>query len=122
MIQVVGHGLYKLIETRNQIKILSLEDIGTFAWIHAEGIGEILVTSHKPHATDYILSYGTYRLYAIKNEKEFTDLMHLELSVGCGVWQGYLLPTGMPTDEKKRIRLVPTKETVTQSIPLRDLS
>lgn len=115
MIQLIQNGTYKLLETKNQTKILILDKKQTFAWINAVGIGEILVTSHKKHHTDCILAIGQYRLYQVKDEPDLTDLMHLELFVGDGNWQGYLLPTHLPTDEKKRNRIIPTHETITKS-------
>jgi hypothetical protein len=38
--------------------------------------------------------------------------MHLELSIGKGQWQGYLLLTGLPTNKKRRNRIIPTKEVI----------
>lgn len=116
MIQLIESGKYTLIETKNQTKILSLDNKQTFAWVNAKDIGEILVTTHTVHKTDNVLAMGTYRLYDIEDEPTLTDLNHLELFVGSGMWQGYLLPTGLPTDEKKRNRIIPTKEIITKSI------
>lgn len=104
-----------MIETKRDIKILKLKNIGNFVWINAAPIGEILVTTRKPHKTDHALAIGRYRLYDVKGEKDFTDLLHLELFVGDGTWQGYILPTGLPKNGKKRGRIVPTKETITFS-------
>lgn len=115
MIKLLQEGHYKLIETKGQTKILVLDDKRVFAWVNALEIGEILVASHKTHKTDNILAIGRYRLYEIKDEPDLTDLLHLELLVGDGVWQGYLLTTGLPTDEKKRNRIIPTKEIITKS-------
>jgi hypothetical protein len=39
--------------------------------------------------------------------------MHLELEVGEGYWQGYLLLSGLPNDDHKRARIIPTTETIT---------
>jgi hypothetical protein len=114
MIKLLQEGLYRLIETKGQTKILSLNGSHTFAWVNAANIGEILVTSHKTHKTDNILALGEYRLYAVKKEPKLVDLLHLELSVGGGVWQGYLLPTGLPTDKDIRNRIIPTKEIITK--------
>jgi hypothetical protein len=36
--------------------------------------------------------------------------------VGKGTWQGYLLPTGLPDDKKKRNRIIPTDEVITKTI------
>lgn len=113
MIQVLARGEYKLIETKHDTKILTLDNKDTFAWITAKNIGEILIASHKSHKEDNLLAVGNYRLYDIKDEPKFTDQQHLELQVGCGYWQGYLLPHGLPTDEKKRNRVIPTNELLT---------
>lgn len=113
MIRVEQRGLYLLIETKNQTKILILDSGETFAWINAGKIGEILVASHKKHKADCVLSTGNYRLYTVEDEPHLSDQLHLELSVGRGVWQGYLLPTGLPTQEDKRNRIIPTGELIT---------
>jgi hypothetical protein len=114
MIKILRHGTYKLIETKAHTKILTLDGRETFAWINAADIGEILVASHKKHQADHILAKSRYRLYEVKDEADLTDLMHLELYVGDGVWQGYLLPTGLP-DNKKRRRIIPTREAITKA-------
>lgn len=115
MIKLIKQGDYQLIETKGLTKVMSLSDKGTFAWINAEGIGEILVSSHKKHQADYILAVGKYRLYEVKDEPELADTLHLELSTGKGNWQGYLLITGFPSDKTKRSRIIPTKEIITKS-------
>ncbi len=114
MIKVMQEGSYLLTETKGQTKILILDNKRTYAWVNAEDIGEILITSHKKHKTDNILATGRYRLYEVKNEPAFTDLQHLELYVGNKIWQGYLLTTGLPTDKKKRNRIIPTSEIITK--------
>lgn len=111
MITVVQKGSYRLIETRGHVKVLKLDGT-SYAWILAAGIGEILVTSHNPHRTDHILAAGAYRLYDVDDEPVFSDQPHLELNVGEGLWQGYLLPSGLPNDQKRRVRIIPTKEVV----------
>ncbi len=115
MLQVVQRGDYKLIETKGQAKILTLDDKSTFSWVNAKDIGELLVTSHKIHDADSTLSMGKYRLYDVEKEPNFTDQPHLELSVGYGNWQGYILPNGLPDDEKKRNRIISTKEVITKT-------
>lgn len=115
MIKVLKTGNYKLIETKDQTKILILDGKKTFAWVNIKAIGEILVTSHKTHKADAILTVGKFRLYDVTDEPKLSDQLHLELSVGEGVWQGYLLPTGLPTNKKKRNRIIPTVEVITKS-------
>lgn len=114
MIKVVRVGRYSLIETKKQTKILKLDGKYTFAWVNAAAIGEILVTTHKKYKTDHILAASRYRIYEVKDEPELTDLLHMELHVGEKIWQGYLLPTGLPNDIKKRNRIIPTKEVITR--------
>lgn len=114
MIKVMEEGKYKLTETKGQTKILTLDN-KIFAWVNTANIGEILITSHKKHKTDTVLATGSYRLYEVKNEPNLTDLQHLELYVGDNTWQGYFLTTGLPTNEKKRNRIIPTDEIITKS-------
>ncbi len=115
MIKLTREGSYELIESKGQTKILILDKKQSYAWVNVKGIGEILVSSHKVHKTDCILSVGKYRIYKVKKEPQLTDLVHLELFVGSGQWQGYLLLTGLPTDKKKRNRIVPTDEVITKT-------
>ncbi len=115
MIKVLQKGVYQLFETKKQIKILLLDEKNCFAWIHAQGIGEILVTSHAKHTKDCTLAAGQYRIYDVIDEPDLTDLQHLELSLGNGTWQGYLLTNGLPTEEKKRNRIIPTDEVITKT-------
>ena len=114
MITLMGTGNYRLIETKKDTKILYLDN-QVFAWITSKNIGEILIVSHKAHKTDCLLSVGTYNLYAVKDEENLTDLQHLELNVGDDTWQGYLLLTGLPDDRKKRSRIIPTPQLVTNT-------
>ncbi|NCU38419.1 hypothetical protein EOL96_05170 [Candidatus Saccharibacteria bacterium] len=111
MMQLIKNGTYRLIETKHNTKVLSLDD-DTYAWVEPPAIGEILVVTHVDHVTDCILSLGRYNLYDVKDEPGVTDMLHLELEVGQDVWQGYLLLTGLPNDEKKKARIIPTREII----------
>lgn len=111
MINLIRSGFYRLAETKHQTKILYLDE-DVYAWIEPK-IGEILVITHKPHKTDCVLSTGRYRLYEVANEPALSDQAHLELEVGPNSWQGYLLLSGLPANEKKRGRIIPTHETIT---------
>lgn len=112
MIKLVDSGRYKLIQTKAATKVLDLGREKVFAWVMAGEIGEILVTTHKPHKVDHVLAVGEFRLYDVNEEPNLVDNMHLELEVGQDVWQGYLLLTGLPNDEKIRGRIIPTSELV----------
>ena len=115
MVTVLQKGTYRLIETKAHHQILTLDD-DAFAWIMAEGIGEILVITHSPHKTDHILATGVYRLYNVEDEPHLIDEQHLELHVGDHAWQGYLLPTGLPVSGKMRARIIATKEVISSRI------
>jgi hypothetical protein len=112
MITLQKSGVYKLIETKRHTKVLYL-DKDIFAWIEPPTIGEILVTSHKTHKTDCVLSLGTYNIYDVVDEPLLSDQIHIELEVGKGFWQGYLLLSGLPDSKKTKGRIIPTKEVIT---------
>ena len=112
MIVLERSGLYKLIETKHHTKVLYLNS-DIYAWIEPANIGEILVTSHKVHKSDCVLSIGSFRLYEVDDESELIDQIHLELEIGKNHWQGYLLLTGLPNSEKKKARIIPTREIIT---------
>lgn len=113
MITILRDGDYSLLETREGVKILAL-DKNNYAWINVANIGQILVSTHKKYIKDAVLASGYYRVYEVENEPHFTDLIHLELFAGRNTWQGYLLPTGFPSNGKKRSRIIPTKETISK--------
>ena len=111
MIKLIKKGKYTLIETKNDTKILTL-DGKSYVWVFTKSIGEMLVTTHKIHKTDQKLSKGEYRIYEVADEPTLVDTLHLELSIGEGDWQGYLLITGFPQNRKTRSRIIPTNELV----------
>lgn len=115
MIRLVKEGSYKLVETKNLTKILILDENKIYTVIYAPEIGKLLVRSTEKHESSSTLAVGKYRLYDVKDESSLTDLMHLELLVGNGVWQGYLLPTGLPTETDIKNRIIPTYEIITKS-------
>lgn len=111
MITLLKAGAYRLIETRKHVKILYLDD-DAFAWIIARRIGEILVSVRKQHKTDCTLSIGAYKLYDVEDEPQLTDVQHLELEIGNGKWQGYLLLSGLPSRADPKVRIIPTPELI----------
>ena len=113
MISVLKRGEYKLIDTKNESKILVLDGQETFSWLLTSQEGEIITSSHVAQKDDTLLSVGNYRLYKIDNEPKYTDNLHLELQVGCGYWQGYLLPSGFPKNKDKSSKIISTDELLT---------
>jgi hypothetical protein len=114
MIKLQSSGQYSLIETKQQIKVLYLDN-KSYVWLFIPSIGHVLETTHKPHRADHTLATGCYRIYFVKNESNFSDQLHLELFVGNGQWQGYLLLTGLPNDKKKKSRIIATTEIISKS-------
>jgi hypothetical protein len=114
MITLFRTGSYRLIETKDDTKVLYL-DTDAYAWVKPKNIGEILVVSHNPHKLDCLLASGRYNLFTVIDEPSLTDLQHLELEVGRHTWQGYLLLTGLPDDHKKRARIIPTVQLITKT-------
>jgi hypothetical protein len=114
MISLRSKGLYRLIETKRNTKILHLDN-KMYAWVETAHMGELLVVSRTPHKTDCVLSVGHYRLYDVLNEPHLSDHVHLELEVGSNHWQGYLLLSGLPNSRKIRGRIIPTHEVITNN-------
>ena len=120
MIKLIKSGKYSLIETKSDIKILTL-DRKSSVWVFTRSIGEMLVTTRITHKTDQKLAKGEYRIYDVENEPKLVDTLHLELQI-CegkyrmvpprGCWQGYLLITGLPKKKKTRSRIIPTNEVI----------
>jgi hypothetical protein len=115
MIKLLEVGNYILGETNDLTKILYLSEKGSFAWVNAKGVGEILVLTSKQFKPNFILAQGKYRIYSVKDEPKLSDTIHLELFVGQGTFQGYLLITGFPNLEHKRVKIIPTEESITRS-------
>lgn len=111
MIKLLTKGKYRLLGTKDHKTMLYLDRQG-YHWNYAPRIGELLTFSKHAHKQNYILVQGNYKIYGVKNEPKLVDLNHLELSVGQGQWQGYLLLTGLPTNKKIRSRIVPTDEII----------
>lgn len=111
MIKLVKKGKYKLVGTPDHKIILFLDEQG-YHWGHAKRIGLLLTFSKHAHRLSYLLTQGEYKMYDVKNETQLVDLYHLELSLGRGRRQGYLLLTGLPTSKKIRSRIVPTAELI----------
>ena len=113
-------GAYKLVQTKKQYtKVLDLAD-KAYAWIPYEDIGEILVTARSDHSVASELSAGEYRIYRVNGDPLLNDTLHLELQVGRNRWQGYLLLTGLPDKQRKRTRIIATKEIITDNPRFRD--
>lgn len=114
MITLLKQGQYKLIKTKHQTKVLYLDE-DMYAWVVFDGAIQILVTSHNLHKSDCLLSTGRYRLYEVADEPQLSDQQHLELEAGNNIWQSYLLLTGLPDNDKKRSRIIPTAEIITDN-------
>jgi hypothetical protein len=114
MIMLLRTGAYELAETKNGIKLLHL-GTKTYAWIVAPRIGSLLIFSSLPHVEREVLSKGIFRLYKVVDEPHLSDQLHLEVEVGKDVWQGYLLPTGLPNREASRKLVIPTREIITHN-------
>lgn len=111
MIKKIKNGNYQLLVTKDYKVMLYIDEQG-YLWNYAKGIGEILTLSKHLHLRSHVLAQGKYRLYSVHDEPKLVDLQHLELSLGPGRWQGYLLLTGLPTFGKIRSRVVPTHEVI----------
>lgn len=114
MLQVTGSGTYKLIETKDNIKILFIDDKNAYSWKNANCSGDLVYLKLDTDKICCFLSVGNWRLYEIKDEPGLTNGNHFELNVGKGKWQGYLLPKGFPTPLNKRAHISQTSEIITK--------
>jgi len=122
MIEQVREGSYELIESKHGTRALTL-DSDAFAWINAKDIGELLVGLDKVPKIKTHIARGRYYLYNVKDEPMLHDIEHLELEYGDNNWQGYFLLTGLPAEDKKRTRIIPTSEVITgKDIPVNQKS
>ncbi|MDP2671184.1 MAG: hypothetical protein Q8P13_01850 [bacterium] len=116
MIKLERSGNYKIIETSEETRVLALDESENYAWVYAGGeIGEILVATKKKFVGHYTLVRGKYRLYEVEGELGLSTGFHLELYVGEGSWQGYLLPTGLPKNKNIRNKILPSSQIITQT-------
>jgi hypothetical protein len=112
MITLAQHGIYTIVGTADHKTMLTLDGV-RYLQSYAPKIGNLLTYAKREHTTDYLIARGNYRIYKVKDELHLVDLEHLELSIGRGVWQGYLLLTGLPTARKIRSRIIATDEVIT---------
>lgn len=105
MICTIKSGSFQFFESPSQAKILVLDRKRPYAWIRSSQGGDILVYSSYRMDSCTLSSSGRYRLYMVTSEAKLSDQVHLELLIGKGRWQGYLLPTGFPTKRGEKREL-----------------
>lgn len=115
MVRIIGSGTYKLTETKDNQKILSLGKYNNFQWVSTGCEGQIKYVKLDPKQICCLLSTGNYRIYEVKNELGLSNSKHIELHVGRGKWQGYLLPKGLPAKLQRKRVIVQTNEIITKS-------
>lgn len=113
MVKLLKTGTYQILGTREYGIMIFLDEQG-YHWSWARGIGELLTLSRREHRPNHTLAQGQYRIYNVKDDPDFTDLLHLELALGAHKWQGYLLLTGLPDKKRIRRRIVPTEEVISR--------
>ena len=65
-------------------------------WI-SDGLNcDRLMYTGKQKAARFVISEGVYRIYEVLNEKKLSQGVHMELLVGKGKWQGFILSGGLP--------------------------
>lgn len=123
MIKLAEQGTYKIVETWGETRLIVLNETNCFAWVYAgDEIGEILVATKKKFSDQYTLARGKYRLYEVDQENGLSKGEHLELYIGEGFWQGYILPTGFPKGRNVRNKIIPTRQIITEASRLRLLN
>ncbi|MBN1369509.1 MAG: hypothetical protein JW954_04660 [Dehalococcoidaceae bacterium] len=116
MIQLIEKGVYHLKEMGDASKLLTLDIYNgksDYVW---ERDKDIRIRSAGQHGGRVFctLAAGKYRLYQVKDEPGLASQLHLELLVGEGIWQGFLLPEGLPGDLEAK-PMIPVEETITRN-------
>lgn len=106
-------GNYESFETTHQHKILVLDNNDYYAWVDTS-LGHLLVKSDPEHEKAKTLNQGEYILITPHDEPDMNDnIDHLELKEN-GKYHNYVLPNGLPTDEDKQKKIIPTDEYLSQ--------
>lgn len=61
------------------------------------------------------LHRGNYRVFDVYDEPQLTETIHLELEDEDGYVKSYLLPRGLPHQNMRRARQIPTVQQITNS-------
>lgn len=115
MIKLLESSTYKLVETKNNLKALMLDDRDFFLWKNYGCSGKLEYIRFDPGQVCCLLNINNYRLYEVKDEPNLTAGMHLELHVGKRKWQSYLIEKGLPTIKNKKKPVASTNETITKA-------
>lgn len=111
MKQLKEQGQYALFQTKRNTKVLKLND-NYYVWLFIKNIGNILIKTKSTLQSTNILSTGRFYLFDVKDEPDYIDLLHLELGIGENLYQGYLLPRGLPKKSNEKHKIIPTKEVI----------
>ena len=111
MITPTSRGTFKLLETKRGQRVLYLND-EIYEFVTPNRIRS---SFRKYHKSDCVLSAGRFQIYFVSVENHITEHWHLELEVGANIWQGYLLPQGLPGEEFYVTRLLPTSEIISKN-------
>lgn len=111
MITVVDRGSYCLLENKKQGKVLIFDDKKSYSLTEYGKLKKIPLYPHKNTKNNCLLCKGNFRLYKVSNEEHLSSNFHLELNIGQGQWQGYLLPKGLPKNRTIN-SIIPTQELI----------
>jgi len=114
MIKIVKRGDYQLVEMKNSTKIFVLDSTKALLWnTDTVSLLDVFLPLQSQLA---LLARGKYMLYDVKNEEQYTQTLHWELSLGKRTWQGYLLTNGLPTKKEPSKPITPTTEILTKTV------
>ncbi|MFI5240106.1 MAG: hypothetical protein ACHQUB_00100 [Candidatus Saccharimonadia bacterium] len=109
MIQIVKTGQFHMFESVGGTRLLCLEEV-SYVWLNLAKIGQILELSRSLHHPLLELDRGKFRMYRTKVAGSGKLIYHLEILGRSKKWQCYILPSGLPTEVKKRVRIWETSE------------
>lgn len=115
MITVIDRGSYCLLENKKQGKMLIFDGKKSYSIKDYGSLKKIYFNPLRNVKNDCLLCMGNFRLYKVSNEEHLSSNFHLELNIGQGQWQGYLLPKGLPKNRTIN-KIIPTQELISTLI------
>lgn len=113
MIKVRRKGFYHIVAEGGGDKYLVLDKKLSFRWMCQDRVEKLEFVNKAIDDKKAIITSGRYRLYDVRDESHLTNLHHFEMLTGKNMWQGYLLPEGLPEKNMKKKLIFPTKELIT---------
>jgi hypothetical protein len=103
-------GNYELFEDEHGHRFLELNGERWYVWVEGQR-SPLLVRTDSNHTKAHHILKGKFYLIDFNGDPKFRDVPHLFLQKG-DVYQEFIVPNGLPTDDDPQKRLVVTRKTL----------